>query len=453
VRHRHLGRDVAGRRGGHLLTGATALLRPALEAAISVARDGERATPPTPAPNLLKRYLSFARLPDPALDVARRVLEDDDDFRSRVADAVDEDDVGRAAWVWLTRPDGWSDELRDLERRAAAAELTAREERTERDAQRRLAGAEAALARVEAALRASVADADDLRAGLHEERLAARALATEVERLRGQVDDLSADRALAIQRVKELEAKLAERGAEVKSLRHELRMVQAEMAAPERAGAPAAPSGSPSPSHSASPELSRILAEAAETAAALGVALSQARTVLRGGPRAPVQHAAAPADDAPPPQRRRLPARLPPGLRDDTPAAVEHLLRAPGAVVLLDGYNVSQNRWHGLPPSEQRSRLLDLCAELHARTGAEMEVVFDGAGDTGSAGALVRSEVRYRFTPAGVEADDLLLARVEELPVNRTVVVVSSDGRVREGARSRGANVVGARQFLTAVGR
>jgi hypothetical protein len=61
--------------------------------------------------------------------------------------------------------------------------------------------------------------------------------------------------------------------------------------------------------------------------------------------------------------------------------------------------------------------------------------------------------VRVRFTEEGVEADDVLIAMVDEVPADRPVVVVSSDGRVREGAQRRGANVVGAAQFLAAAGR
>jgi rRNA-processing protein FCF1 len=68
-------------------------------------------------------------------------------------------------------------------------------------------------------------------------------------------------------------------------------------------------------------------------------------------------------------------------------------------------------------------------------------------------GSLARSGVRYRFTAAGVEADDVLLARVDEEPPDRPVVVVSSDRRVRDGAHRRGANVLGARQILAVLRR
>ena len=68
-----------------------------------VAREGERATPVVAAPTQLRRYLNFARLPDPALEVARRVLDDDPAFRERVAMSTGEVVVGRAGWLFLDR--------------------------------------------------------------------------------------------------------------------------------------------------------------------------------------------------------------------------------------------------------------------------------------------------------------------------------------------------------------
>src|SRR5262245_18320675 len=77
------------------------LLRPALEAAMQVARAGEASEPREPAPSALRRYLYFARLPAPALDIARKVIDEDDEFRKRVADQLSEEEVGEAGWLWL----------------------------------------------------------------------------------------------------------------------------------------------------------------------------------------------------------------------------------------------------------------------------------------------------------------------------------------------------------------
>ena len=57
-----------------------------------------------PAPVALRPFLHFPRLPVRAGVAARRAVDADDEFRGRVAEAVSEGDVGRAGWLWLTRP-------------------------------------------------------------------------------------------------------------------------------------------------------------------------------------------------------------------------------------------------------------------------------------------------------------------------------------------------------------
>ncbi|MBA2497984.1 MAG: hypothetical protein H0V33_13000 [Acidimicrobiia bacterium] len=183
-------------------------MRPALEAAMAVARSGEQATPPVPAPGALKRYLRFARLPDPALGIARRVLEDDAAFRARVAQATTEAQLGRAGWLWLTRPPGWEPEFEVIRKEANAAEVASKDDRNERDATRRLAGADQALTR---------------------EREARRELTEEVLALRSQVTELVAEQRVAIARAKDHEARIADRNAELRQVRHQYRMLAAEL--------------------------------------------------------------------------------------------------------------------------------------------------------------------------------------------------------------------------------
>src|SRR4051794_21263092 len=109
---------------------------------MQVACDGEAAEPTEPAPAQLRRYLRFARLPAPALDIARRAVEEDDALRERVAKQLAEEDVGEAGWVWLTRADGWEERLEELRKRQEEQEHALPEERAEREAHRRLSGAE-----------------------------------------------------------------------------------------------------------------------------------------------------------------------------------------------------------------------------------------------------------------------------------------------------------------------
>jgi predicted RNA-binding protein with PIN domain len=138
-------------------------------------------------------------------------------------------------------------------------------------------------------------------------------------------------------------------------------------------------------------------------------------------------------------------------VRDDSTEAAEHLLRA-GVLLLVDGYNVSQAAWSGQPIAAQRARLVDALSELHARTGVEVDVVFDG-NDAGRTAGTSRSAIRVRFTPEGIEADDAILEQLRVLPATQPIAVASSDNRVRDGARRQGANVLSARQLLSALRR
>jgi rRNA-processing protein FCF1 len=61
--------------------------------------------------------------------------------------------------------------------------------------------------------------------------------------------------------------------------------------------------------------------------------------------------------------------------------------------------------------------------------------------------------VRVRFSPPGVEADDVIIEMAGSIPANRPVIVASSDRRVRDGARRHGANLLGARQLTEALRR
>ena len=121
-------------------------------------------------------------------------------------------------------------------------------------------------------------------------------------------------------------------------------------------------------------------------------------------------------------------------------------------VMMVDGYNVSMAGWPSQSIAVQRDRLVDLLANVQARTGAEVHVVFDGDDDGRRPAVSLPRPVRIHFTEAEVEADDRLLEFADRLPADVPVVIVSSDRRVRDGARARGANVVGSPHLL-ALGR
>jgi predicted RNA-binding protein with PIN domain len=135
----------------------------------------------------------------------------------------------------------------------------------------------------------------------------------------------------------------------------------------------------------------------------------------------------------------------------DAPEAALHLVKSPGVLLLVDGYNVAKLGWPGLTLADQRSRVLDALDELAARYGTDVHVVFDGA-DVGPA-ATGRRYLRVEFSPAGVTADEVIVRLAEDLPVERPVVVATNDGEVRAGARAAGANVVSSDQLLAIARR
>jgi predicted RNA-binding protein with PIN domain len=434
------------------MSAPTVLLKPALEAVMQVAREGEAAEPTEPAPQQLKRYLRFARLPAPALDIARRVVEEDDAFRERVAAHLTEDAVGEAGWLWLTRPDGWEARLDELRKRLQEQEHAEHEERVERESHRRLAGAEDRARRAEVALTGRTREVAQARDELANERARRQHAEAEFERLAATIGELTEQRNAAVRRLKDVEAELAQRAADLRHARHEIRMREAEAAQTAAAQTKAVPTSDPA-------QLAAFVGEAARAAELLSGALAGASELL-----APPSSAPAVAADPPEPPARSLtsppvptPTRaalhLPPGVVDDSVEAVEHLVRAPGALLLVDGYNISHAAWYQDPIARQRTRLVDALAELHARTGVEVEVVFDGADVDRIGDRPARPAVRVRFSAPGVEADDVVLELVAAAPARRPVIVASSDHRVRDGARRRGANVIGARQLLSALRR
>ena len=500
-----------------------------------MARRGLSDDRPVAPPAGLRPYLGFTRLSSTVLQAIARVVDGDEEFRARVAGAVDEADVGRAGWLWLHRPDGYLDELGKLEEDAEAVAAAEADGREERDARRRLAAAQSAADRAIAASRAQAQEIDELQAQL----LGERSRLADVEARLGEVDDelerVRTERAHAVRQLKDVEARLAERAVELKHLKAQLREAEIERgrgaagsAAPDpgavsardglagglpvvddatrggsvagdRPGASTAPATSPaapqpavvSPvatapaSASAAPPtidpvaLTRALRSAARGASELAAALGEIEGVVAALPSNDGEAAPSslPSDDdlvdgsgrsgrsegvrdaqarmaGPPAPPRREPLPLPGGLLDDSVEAVEHVLRASGLLLLVDGYNVTMTGWPELPVGEQRRRLLGALGETAARTGTEVEVVFDGADvEPLSPPHQVRQLVRVRFSPPHVEADDVLLELLEQLPVARPVAVASSDNRVRDGARRLGANLIHARQLAALLRR
>lgn len=118
------------------------------------------------------------------------------------------------------------------------------------------------------------------------------------------------------------------------------------------------------------------------------------------------------------------------------------------SIWLLDGFNVlhagplggrDRSEWWTAP---RRDELLEIAARFDDRS-AEVWVVFDGpreiAADEGASGP------RPVFAAS---ADDWLLARVRSADDPSRIAVVTSDRKVADRARHRGARVYAPRDFL-----
>jgi predicted RNA-binding protein with PIN domain len=390
-------------------------------------------------PPRLRPVLNFSRLNAKALDVVRRTVDDDDELRARVADAVDEARVGRAGWLWLHRPDGWEEELAGLVDLRSEADAESDLARQLRKAQREVEAARIAARRAEDGRRGAEEDAARARADLDVERRARRSSEELAAGLEGRLREADRAREAA-------ERELDRLGGEV--ARMEARLAEAERSRPEPESEPAS-LAPPEPEVRDTRHLTEALHRAQRATEVAARALADAAAEVDAVPAR--EAAPAPPTRRVPRSRRRAARRLPPPLVDNTSEAIVHLVRQPGATVLVDGYNISMAAWPGTPLAAQRERLVDALDALHARYGPEVIVVFDG--DTGGRrpSSTQGRAIKAFFTNAGEIADDRIVAMVSAIPDTAPVLVVTSDRELKDRARAAGAHVASARPFLSVL--
>ena len=407
-------------------------LRDALIAAVGVARDGKEEKPPVDPPTRLKQFLTFKKFSERALTQVRAVVESDDDFRERVIDGTEEDDVGRIGWLWLTRPEGWEAECQELAAAAEQESEQAADAQSTQALEQKRQRAEAAQQKAERQREKAERDRDTARTEAAQARTEARQAAEEAKGLTEQLGKMRAERDEAqktLERTQRTEArteaKLKSAQAQIDRLKKDLRDAQEQRRVETG-------------------DLSKRLAAAEEE-----VAMARA-----AGFEPPTDEEDEP--EPPPPLTHRTPATLPSGMLKDTVEAAEHLLRhIQDVAVLVDGYNVTFKSWQEMPVREQRVRLLQKLEELSSRySGAEFVVVFDGtATDYDYIATTARSlGVTVRFSKPGVTADDNIIELCDSYPLWRPLVVVSEDNEVRERARDRGANLVRPYKLLEIMG-
>lgn len=436
----------------------------ALEVAFVVARRDRRDQSAPEPPRMLGPILDFANLPERALGMVRDALDGDSSFRSRVAEHVDPETLDEGSRLFLTRPEGWGAALQTLveeaSRRAEADDLAVRH-----------AEATEAL-QVLSELRDQLcSERDELAVSVAELRRSGVTHAERIETLQVQladalhaIDHLKQERREAVRQLKAQES-LAQRRLERQRELEEVLEQQLEVFRK-------AEQTVPDPRRldlMGRTEFDQVTASVAEVTAKVGELAdvigglagflgSLARNPERSNDNnddedrftAGGSHRGAHPRGV---TRRRRPVRLGRGLEADSIDGLAALLALPGVVVMLDGYNVSMKGWPKLQVSQQRESLMDAVGALQARSGATWHLVFDGTYEGGRPAVSAPLPVRVHFTPSGVEADDRLLDFVEQAPADVEVVVVSSDRRVRDGARERGANVVSSETLLSLLRR
>jgi predicted RNA-binding protein with PIN domain len=379
------------------------------------------------------------RLGAPALAAA---LDADEGFRARVADAVAEttpqlveavrrhepttasDPIDTAVVAYLVRPDGWSELV------SGVGEQWTGEQAAREAAKDEIARLRAEVAELRSQLRTESARRDDVVAEAAQR--AAAAASEEATRLRNLLRSRTAELRAAATDAEQARAELGRVAAELDAYRageqDRLAELRERIAELERAG-DAARRDSRAGREVDDARLRLLLDTLTDAAAGVRRELALPAGTLR------------PADAV-------LAGEV--GDAAGTRVDLDRLLALPQAHLIVDGYNVTKTGYPDLPLADQRARLIAALAAVHARTGAEITIAFDGGA---------RPPVQPR-TPRGVRvlfsvdeiADDLIRRLVGAEPPGRPLLVVSSDRAVATDVRRAGAWAVPSAALLDRLG-
>jgi len=395
---------------------------------------GEHEDDPPPPPTRLIPLLGFrGRLAERTIDTVREVLAHDEEFRIRVEAALSEHDP--VSDLLLRRPPGWEAEFEALIDAAESEGARRSDELAQIDAARRVDALSERLARSQQDLSRIRADLDRVNAELAGERRKRVGLQRRIDQHDAAIDAAREDRDRAVSELSTTRMSMA-------ALREELEAVRRG----DDAETQAVLERRREAVETARSVLGQVLSQLAAIDDGLGELVADLVADLVVDHRAPDEPAptvpAATGSAATGSTRRRRPQRLVRGAVEGTPAGVDQLLRSPGALVVVDGYNLAMAVWRSLSPAELRDRTVGFLTDVRSRTGADVVVVFDG-GEVGERLAVAAPVgVRTMFSPTGVEADDVIIDLMAKVPAEQPVVVVSSDRRVRDGVRRQGANVI-----------
>lgn len=422
-----------------------AVLRPVAERVRHVLREAAGEDPPVQLPPAVGRLVRMTRLPPAAAVQLLRAVDGDPDLLAVLRERVDPDaDPPVAAWVH--RPPGWELDLAET----VAAEAA---RRAHEAARRRLVDHERDLERMRAEADRLRREADEARRRAREatnradsrsaaDRRERNRLAREIERLTAELEEVRARAAEELaerdRRIDRLEEELGRQRRRVRSREAELARVAAERdddVERRRAEAEARRQAGEALGRALA-DLSRLRESVLSMAGALGV---EPVTPAAGEGHRP---GGDPGGDEAPGRRLAVPA--PPGVAEDSPEMLAHLL-ARRALVIVDGYNVA---FSGLGPDAPRDPaaarvwLERTLGELAARHRVSVRLVLDGAEGHPPPVATGARDVVVEYSPPGVTADDVIVDRVRSSPPGAEVVVVTSDRELAGRVRALGANVI-----------
>jgi predicted RNA-binding protein with PIN domain len=117
-------------------------------------------------------------------------------------------------------------------------------------------------------------------------------------------------------------------------------------------------------------------------------------------------------------------------------------------VYVIDGNNVIGGRvgWHRDKPGSRRLLLYDL-ARLARAKKLRLNVVFDGAPDPQFPDGSSYRGVRIFYSRPGSDADSRIIEMVEAERNKKSLVVVTSDGKLTSRVRACGARVIRSGEF------
>ena len=398
---------------------ASSLFDPMLELALSVAKKAKKSKSAAAIPVRLEPMVRFAKLPDKAKDAVLDVLDTDDEFRARVAKAATEASIGRVGVAYLERTDGWEKFVNQM--LTAADEPIVESTTSSKKLVHRLEVSERARERAEE-------ERDELgkRVDVAEKRVSeldqqASQLQRERDELAASQSELTEQRQRAVAELKKTESVMARHISERKRLEGLLEtMTTAQLSTTAVGG-----TLNNEQVRDAVGAIEALIADASAQLDSLRSAATPEQVVVE----------------------RRVPLRVPHGLLDDSVEYAEYLLAIPNMTVLVDGYNVTKLAHYDQPLEQQRSWLEQQLCGLLGSVTASFDVVFDGA-DVDVDSRSLDPRVRVRFSPDGVEADDVIIDSVSAMDRARPVTVISSDKRVRAGVTERGANVLHSAQLV-----